>query len=125
VEEIAVVLIQGFLEFLLEFLFWFGIDLAWSRDNGWLGFGRIVVFLLLGGFLAFLLNHAHARLLMPTDALRVAMLVVGPLAAGFLAWLIARRRRDRGREIVPGNHFVTAFCFVLAFDLVRFAYGAR
>lgn len=124
-EELAVVLIQAFVEFFLEFIVWFGVDLQWTRDDGWLGVGRVVFFLALGGVLGWVLNHAHTRLLMPNDGLRIAALVIGPLAAGGIAWWTARWRLRHGRAIVPLNHFVTAFCFVLAFDLVRFAYGAR
>jgi hypothetical protein len=124
-EEVLVVVLQGLVEFFLEMLIYIGIDLGWRRDDGGVGCGLLTLFLLLGGGLGAVGNVLHPRLLMPTEGLRVAALIAGPAAAGGLSWLVARYRQRRGQQVVPGNHLITALCFVLAFDVVRYAYGTH
>jgi hypothetical protein len=124
-EEILVVALQGLVEFFLEMLIYVGIDLSWTRDDRGVGCGLPWLFLLLGGCLGALANLLHPRLLMPTEGMRVAALIAGPAAAGGLSWLVARFRQRKGYKVVPSSHVVTAICFVLAFDMARYAYGTH
>ena len=63
-------------------------------------------------------NWMHPNPVIPFQWLRVTNLVVGPFLAGGLSVLVARwRQRD------PFIHFWMVFCFVLGYDLVRFAYA--
>jgi hypothetical protein len=124
-EEILVIFLQGLIEFLAELLIYIGIDLPWSRDNGRVGCGLTSVFLLIGAALGAIMNFVHPRLYMPSPAARIATLLLAPIAAGAISMLLARWRNKRGANLVPSNHFFTAYCFVLAFDVVRFAFGTR
>jgi len=55
--------------------------------------------------------------------LRVANLLLTPLAAGlFMAWM-GRLRRRRGKETLLLEGFACGFCFALAMAAVRYAFG--
>ena len=58
-------------------------------------------------------------------ALRLANLVLAPLASAYLSQGIARRRSVNNPFIVPRNHFWQAFWFTPGLVLVRFAYAFR
>ena len=63
-------------------------------------------------------SRMHPQPVLPYPWLRLTNLVVGPGLAGGLSAAIARwRRRD------AWFHFWMAFCFVLGYNLVRFAYA--
>jgi hypothetical protein len=124
-EEVLVVVLQLLVEFFVEVLIYTGIDLGWRRDDSRVGCSSLSLFLLFGGALGGLANVIYPRLLLPSEGLRVAALLAGPLAAGGLSWLVARWRKERGAAVVPDQHFATAFAFVLAFDVVRYAFGTH
>ena len=119
-EEIVAVLLQGFLEFFFEFLVYVGIDLISYQTERSGSFGCIVLclFALVGMALGGVVNWFHPRPILPIEWLRVTNLIVGPILAGGLSALIARRR-----ERDPWFHFWMAFCFVLGYNAVRFAYA--
>jgi len=124
-EEIALVVLQVLLELLLELLVVIGIDLQWKHESGRVGFGYVSVMLLLGACLGGLVNWIHPQLFLPNENLRLAALVLNPFIAAGVSWEIASYRQSRGTDIIPSNHFITAFCFVLAFEVIRFAFGRR
>ena len=124
-EEVLVVVLQGLVEFLVEMLIYFGIDLPWRRDDGRAGCGWVVLLLLLGAGCGWAADLLWPRLLLPYFWLRLANLAVAPLAAGALSWAVADRRRRRGAALIPVSHFWSAFAFTLAFNVVRFAFGQR
>jgi hypothetical protein len=85
----------------------------------------MVVLFAIGAVCGGLTNWIYQRPLLPYDWLRIINLVVGPLVAGGVGWLIAEWRRRRGTAISPSLHFWIGFWFVLGFDLVRFVYAKR
>jgi hypothetical protein len=126
-EELLIVVLQAFLELLVELLLYGGLDiiatLSGSEDkNRW---GLMFLFFMLGAVLGALANLVHPRVLLPYEWLRIGNLLLGPLVVGAIAWYWTERRRRRGRKVVPGYHFLFALLFTLAFDVVRFAYGQR
>jgi hypothetical protein len=127
-EEIAAFLIQILIEVGIQFLGGLGFDLATTRyradgttEDGCSG---PVLFAVLGGACGGLSLLAFPNLILPTLGLRVANLVLAPLAAGGLSYLVAANIWPAGKQH-PVRHFWRAFWFALAFGLVRFAYAHR
>jgi len=130
VEEVIALVIQFVLEVGLQLFGSIGIDAATPARKtlqedkeeagcGWLGFFAVIGAICGGISLIFAPN-----LLLPNFGLRLANLVVSPLIAGGLSYLVATRvwaKRGWG----PSHHFWRGFCFALAFGLVRFAYAHR
>jgi hypothetical protein len=120
VEEIVGALLQVFLELFLELLVYVGLDIISLRDergdyHGCVLFG---LFALAGIGLGAVVNWLHPQPVLPVPWLRLTNLIVGPFLAGGVSAVIARwRQRD------PLTHFWMAFCFVLGYDVVRFAYA--
>ncbi|HJZ60245.1 MAG TPA: hypothetical protein VKE74_35205, partial [Gemmataceae bacterium] len=83
-----------------------------------------VVFLVFGGLCGGLSLLIVPKLLLPTLALRLANLIVSPLAAGGLSYLVAANLWGN-RGGLPQQHFWRGFCFALAFGVIRFAYVHR
>lgn len=119
-EEIAAALVQVLVEFFLEFLVYIGIDIAAYQAERRQSYGCMLLgFMALAGMaLGRVVNWMHPQPVLPYPWLRLTNLIVGPVLAGGLSAAIARWR---GRE--PWFHFGMAFCFVLGYDLVRFAYA--
>jgi ABC-type Fe3+ transport system permease subunit len=59
------------------------------------------------------------------SALRIANLVLAPVASAFLSEAIANHRAKENPFIIPRNHFWQALFFTLGLVLVRFAYASR
>jgi hypothetical protein len=120
VEEVLVVILQGLVEFFLEFLIYVGLDFAAMSDERGCSKGCTVIGLmaLAGVGLGALVNVIHPRPVLPLPWLRITNLIAGPIFAGALSAVIARRRqRD------ASTHFWMAFAFILAYNAVRFAYA--
>jgi hypothetical protein len=120
VEEVVAAILQVFLEGFLEMVVYIGLDIVSLKDENGRTYGCVLLgfFVLAGVGLGALVNWMHPNPVLPLPWLRVANLIVGPFLAGGLSVLVARwRRRD------PMLHFWMAFCFVLRYDLVRFAYA--
>jgi hypothetical protein len=83
-----------------------------------------VAFLFFGGLCGGLSLVVVPHLLLPGLGLRLANLVISPLAAGGLSYLVAANLWSH-RRAVPRQHFWRGFCFALAFGIVRFAYSQR
>lgn len=119
-EEIAAALVQAFAEFFLEFVVYVGIDVVSLRTERNRSYGCMIL-----GFIAFagmglggVVNWVHPHPVLPYPWLRLTNLIVGPLLAGGMSAAISHWR---GRD--PWFHLWMAFCFVLAYDLVRFAHA--
>lgn len=124
-EELFVPLLQFVIEIVLEFLFYFGLDVAAVRDDrGQLnGFSLSAIFGVIGVMLGAIVTWIHPHTVLPLAWLRVANLIVAPFIAGLLSASIASWRQRRGRDRDPVLHFFLAFSFVLGFNLVRFAFA--
>ncbi|MBN9118139.1 MAG: hypothetical protein J0I06_03070 [Planctomycetes bacterium] len=132
-EEIAALLIQFVLEVGLQIFGSIGFDYATesrrgrgrngeTRDHD--GYGWLFVFAVLGGVCGGLSLIFAPKLLLPNAGLRVTNLIVAPLVAGGLSYLVAAFVwAARGQS--PWHHFWRGFWFALAFGLVRFAYAGR
>lgn len=59
------------------------------------------------------------------SALRIANLVLAPIASAYLARYLARRRSTRVGSIIPRTRFWQAFWFTLGLVSIRFAYASR
>jgi hypothetical protein len=120
VEEIAAAVVQVFVEFFLEFAIYVGIDVVSYQTERSRSYGCMILGLiaLAGMGLGGVVNWMHPQSVLPYLWLRLLNLIGGPLLAGGLSAAIARWR---GRD--PWFHFWMAFCFVLGYNLVRFAYA--
>lgn len=119
-EEVVAALLQVFLEVFLEFVVYIGLDIVSLQDEKGNTRGCVLFgfFVLAGAGLGALVNWMHPRPVLPFPWLRLLNLVVSPVLAGGLSVLVARwRRRD------PPLHFWMAFCFILGYNAVRFAYA--
>jgi hypothetical protein len=129
VEEVLILLVQFVAEVLIELLIYLPFDLPLSRDaktGERQGCGWLVLYLMLGGMVGGLSLLIAPRLLLHSPPLRVANLIVAPVATGGLSWSLATWRRSRGvAAACPTTHLWTGFLFVLAFGGVRLAYGGR
>lgn len=132
-EEIVALLIQLVLEVGLQLVGSIGLDFATEsrrthRKNGETqerdGYGWLVLFAVFGGICGGLSLIFAPKLLLPNLGLRIANLIVAPLLAGGLSYLVAVFVwAPRGQS--AGHHFWRGFWFALAFGLVRFAYAGR
>jgi hypothetical protein len=125
VEEVLVVFLQFFFEIVMEIVVYVGLDWGWSRGSDRDGCFYVLVFMLMGGLLGAVMNWVHPGLLTPWPAARVAGLIIWPIVAGSVSWLVASALAKRGQALNARMHFWSAFLFVLGFNLVRFMFGAR
>ena len=127
-EEFLIVLIQFIVEFFFNIVAEIPFD--WPSRNrktpeperiaGWC-FG----WLLLGGFIAWGSTFVFSPTFISIPALRIANLVLSPIASGLLSLFIARHRAHTNPNIVPRNHFWQAFWFTIGLVAIRFAYASR
>ena len=132
-EEIVALLIQFLLEVGLQLFGSIGFDFATesrraknekgeTKDSD--GCGWLFAFAVFGGICGGISLIFAPKLMLPNLGLRVANLVVSPLIAGGLSYLVAAFVwAARGKS--PQHHFWRGFWFALAFGLVRFAYAHR
>ena len=64
------------------------------------------------------------KLFITTEWLRIANLVVTPVAAGGAMCLVGYWRRKRDQALIRLDRFAWGFLFALAMAIVRFAWGA-
>jgi hypothetical protein len=126
-EEIVIIVLQFLFEFFFEVLSG-GVDWPFtSRDHRepaslvvsafqWLLGGC-----LLAGVSVLLFKHTLIR----GPALRIANLVLAPIASAYLARYLAHRRGTRAGSIIPRTRFWQAFWFTLGLVSLRFAYASR
>lgn len=126
-EEVLVVLLQVLFELVLQAASYAGMGWAWDwgRDETDMGCGYIPLFLILGMLVGGLVNLVHPGLVTPWPVLRLLGLIVWPVTAACLAWLITGALRKRGKRVDVTGHAASAFCFVLGFNVVRFIFGVK
>ena len=132
-EEVVALLIQLVLEVGLQIFGSLGFDFATESrrtkgEHGQVkdddGCGWLTAFAVFGGICGGLSLIFAPKLILPKLGLRLVNLIVSPLIAGGLSYLVARYVwTARGQS--PQHHFRRGFCFALAFGLVRFAYAHR
>lgn len=132
-EEVVALLVQLVLEVGLQIFGSIGFDFATEsrRSRGkdgeteeHDGCGWLVAFAVFGAICGGISLVFAPKLMLPNLGLRVTNLVVAPLVAGGLSYLVARHVwAARGQS--PPHHFWRGFWFALAFGLVRFAYAHR
>ena len=132
-EEIVALLIQLVLEVGLQIFGSIGFDFATesrrkhgkdgeTQDHD--GCGWLVVFAVFGAICGGISLIFAPNLLLPNLGLRVANLVVAPILAGGVSYLVAAFVwAPRGQS--AAHHGWRGFWFALAFGLVRFAYAGR
>jgi hypothetical protein len=129
-EELVALIIQLVLEVGLQLFGSIGFDFATesrrSRKGGEVqdhdGCGWLVAFAVFGGICGGLSLIFAPKLLLPNVGLRIANLIVAPLLAGGVSYLVARNVwAARGQS--PQHHFWRGFWFALLFGLVRFVYA--
>ncbi|WP_343526390.1 hypothetical protein [Sphingomonas sp.] len=57
------------------------------------------------------------------NGLRIANLIITPIAAGSIMWLLARKKVRKGAPLVALDRFGYAFYFALAMSSVRFIWA--
>ncbi len=124
-EEVLVVVLQVFFEVVIQLLGWWPLDVSTGSDRVDRGCGWLLLHAFVGGLLGFLSALIAPQLLLPFAWLRVANLVVAPLAAGGLAYLFARWAKARGNAFDPRTHFWHGFLFALMFGAARFAFATH
>ena len=116
-------------ELLLQLVFEVLVDLglgAWSeraktaRRNPVFAFLAYVCLGAVAGVLSLLLFRDH---LVRATWLRVVMLVLIPLLAGWLMSFIGARREAKGGERTRMESFANGFAFALAMSLIRFFFA--
>ena len=86
----------------------------WLAAIGYLFFGAVA-----GGVTVWL----FPQLFIEAQWLRVANLLLTPLAAGLLMEAIGSWRERRDKEVLRLESFAYGFCFALGMAVVRFAFG--
>ena len=133
-EEIVALIIQLVLEIGLQLLGAIGVDWVAStttrktkdgevreEDDGC---GWLVIFAFLGAVCGGISLLIRPELILPNLGLRIANLILAPLIAGGLSYLVsAYVWTTRGQN--PGHHFWRGFWFALLFGVIRFAYAHR
>ena len=127
-EELLIVIIQFLFEFVLNVLS--NIPFDWPSRNRttpepegislrcFMGFCGGC---LLAGVSLLIAKHT----IIAISGLRIANLVLAPVASAVLSKSIASHRARDNPFIIPRNHFWQAFWFTLGLVLIRFAYASR
>jgi len=127
-EDLIIAILQGLFEFLLEIFSYSPLDLPSfhrkSQESDTIA-GKCFIWFLVGGGLACLSMFFLKHTWISHPTLRIANLVVAPLASAFISQAIARRRTRNNPFIIPRNHFWQAFWFTLGIVIIRFAYAVR
>lgn len=128
-EEIVAVAIQVVIEVGLQLFGAIGIEWAADAsarqdDREESGCGWVFVFAFIGAACGGLSLVLFPKFLLPIVELRVANLVVAPLVAGGLSYLVAKHVWAAG-PWPPRHHFWRGFWFALLFGVIRFAYVHR
>lgn len=127
-EELLVIALQFLIEFTVNVLG--SIPFDWpsrhrtSPEPERAFSGSFVWFLggcLLAGITLVFFRHS----LIAYPGLRIANLMLAPIAAAFLSQHIARQRAKKNPFILPRNHFWHAFWYTFGLVLVRFVYASR
>jgi hypothetical protein len=123
-EELLILLLQVFGEVLFQILGSGLLDLltwSWEREDSPRSRGCAIalVLFIVGGLLGWLSLLLVPHSLLPWGWLRMANLVIGPVASGWMSYRIAQWRQRRGYETSPGTHALMAGMACLGMVLVR------
>src|SRR5450756_593984 len=127
-EDLIIAILQGLFEFLLEIFSSIPFDLPSIRRNSQepeTVASKCCLWFLIGAGLASLSILFLKYTWISHPALRIANLIIAPLASAFISEAIARHRRRRNHFIIPRNHFWQAFWFTLGIVFVRLAFAIR
>jgi hypothetical protein len=127
-EDLLIAILQFLFEFLIEIFTWTPFD--WpsrsrSRPETETLTGNCFLWFVVGCGLACISMLFLKHTWISMSALRIANLVLAPVASAFISQAIARRRSRHNKFIIPRNHFWQAFWFTLGIVTVRFAYVVR
>jgi len=127
-EELLIAIIQFLFEFTLDVLG--SIPFDWPSRNRTTPepkgvFLRRLLWFCGGCALASVSLLVVKHTVVSVSALRIANLVLAPVASAFLSEAIANHRAKENPFIIPRNHFWQALFFTLGLVLVRFAYASR
>jgi hypothetical protein len=125
-EELIVIVLQFLLEFIFEILI--NLPFDWPRKSRMTPekektIGKSFVMFCIGCGLAWLSAIVFPRTFIHHPALRIANLLLAPVAAAYISRTIAEHTAEANANIRPRNHFWQAFWFTLGFVAVRFAYA--
>lgn len=118
------VILQLFGEVLVELGWRAGGEVFEKRKfrNPWLaGLGSLLLGSL-AGLISLLFLHHH---FIKNEALRILNLLLTPLAAGLVMWLIGRWRIRHDKETIRLESFWQGFIFALGMGLVRYFFAAK
>ena len=123
-EEIIILIIQVFFEFLLQILINLPFDSLPKKKPDPVSIWPHSILWFFGAcFLSWLSLFIFKHTFIPSPSLRIANLILSPIVAAFVSEALAKRRSIVNDFIVPRNHFWLAFWFTLGFTVVRFAYA--
>ncbi len=127
-EELLIIVIQFLVEFVVDVVA--NLPFDWPSRNRTAPdrnsvAGECVLWLLLGAALAGASLLIFPRTMITLPALRIANVVLAPLASGLLSLFLAQRRARNNPNLIPRNQFWRAFWFTVGVVLVRFAYAGR
>jgi hypothetical protein len=127
-EEFLVAALQFLLEFVLNVLGSVPFDWpsryrrapesggSFARYFAWFAGGCVVA-----GVSLLVFKHS----VITGEGLRIANLVLAPIASAFLSQYVALRRAQTNPNIDPRNHFWQAFWFTVGLVIIRFTYAAH
>ena len=132
-EEILILLFQGFIQIAFEILAYLPWDFLWyicgpdDDPDSWKPstrkFWAAVASLIVGGLVGWATLHFFPNSLLHSSWLRLACLFLSPIASGLLGREMARWRAQRNPDIDPSLHFWVSLCFSIGLVWIRFAYA--
>jgi len=128
-EDLLIIILQAIFEFIAEIfsyspLDWWPSTSRTSPESDTVT-AKCFVWFVIGCGLACVSMLFLKRTWISLPALRIANLVLAPIASAFISQAVARRRSRRNSFIIPRNHFWQSFWFTFGLVSVRFAYAAR
>ena len=124
-EDLIIAILQGLFEFILEAFSFTPFDFIPWRSHSESLWEKCLAWFIIGCGLAAISMLFLKRTWISHPALRIANLVVAPIASAFISEAIARWRNRRNDFIEPRDHFWKAFWFTLGIVTVRIAFAVR
>ena len=126
-EEIIIVIFQAVIEIVFNVLINIGVDWVvyfWERDDNNQTSLKCFLMFLAGTIIGLLSWVLIPKVMLPYSWLRILILFLSPVLAGFISLQIARIKAKR-RDVWPWRHFWYSFFACLGLVLVRFVFCAR
>jgi len=126
-EEIIIVIFQAVIEIVFNVLINIGVDWVvyfWERDDNNQTSLKCFLMFLAGTIIGLLSWVLIPKVMLPYSWLRILILFLSPVLAGFVSLQIARFKAKR-RDVWPWRHFWYSFFACLGLVLVRFVFCAR